>query len=204
MALWPIQVILDYQGVDQGAVQYPTSAEDFVGITIAGNRESVRFGNLFTNTHPDVLDDEHLKRCLRRALVRNGSPQPNAPDFRTIINTQANSVNGEGGLWLPKKTYYVGTIENKGGEPSNRLWEMHYAESAAVANGAYPGGDLVLEFTDWDVQEDNRPLPSTIIKDLPGLLRRRPLGTVSVNPPAFNQTALDAFRADLNALWLEY
>lgn len=204
MALWPIQVILDYQGVNQGAVQYPTSAEDFVGITIAGNRESVRFGDLFSNTRADVIDDDHMKRCLRRALVRNGAPQPNSADFRTIINTAANSVSGEGGLWLPKKTYYVGTIENVGGEPSNRLWEMHYSDSAATANGVYPGGDGVLNFSDWDVAEENRPLPATVKLDIPGLLRRRPLGTVSVNPPAFNPAALEAFRAALNALWLEY
>lgn len=198
-----VKVTLDYMGESGTTLSMPidangnTDPEALVGLTIEGNRQMIRFGNLFRNHIADTFDQELFKQLLRCANVRIGTGQPNTNLFKTNVN----GVTGEGGLWMPKRVYYIGKIERIGDEsPANPLWRITFADNLTEANSV-TGGSLSFEFTSLDIDVNNRP-PATVVEHmLPGLILRRISGS-HVNPPAPAQ--LNAFRDQVNALVIEY
>lgn len=202
MPLKSFKVQLDY--MEYG---YPTDAESMVVLKIAEFQDPIRFGNLFRNTRADVFARPVFLQLLRCAIVRNaGEAQPNAGWLRNTINSGgANSQVGEAGLHMPKKTYYIGSIQADSVDdtPTNRSWRVFFSDSLAEANGSFPGGESNEPFTDWDVAAANQPSPEIIKDMLPGIIFRRISGSF-VNPPEFTQSALNGFKSQLEALTLEY
>lgn len=206
-ALKQIKVTLDYLGESGTTLTMPidasgnTDPEATVGLTVAGSREPIRFGDLFRNTRSDSFSDPLFLQLLRCAYVRLGGGQPNSAVFRANVNSVGSGTTGEAGIWMPKRTYYVGKIIRIGDEsPTNPLWRVHYAETLTEAN-APSSGSLTLDFTSLDVDVTNTP-PTEILKDMiPGLILRRLSGTYA-NPPV--AATLNTFRKQLNDMVIEY
>lgn len=209
MGLDTTTVILDYMGESGDALAMPVNAQGdtdpdaIVGLTIVkdGSRNAIRFGDLFRNTHPDEFKTPLFLQLLRCAWVRSGAGQPNSHAFRVAVNSAGAAETGEAGLWMPRKTYYVGEIERLADEsPNNPSFRVHYADSLANAQAgiASENHDFML----WEIEESNRR-PASIVKGmLPGVIQRR-LGGTFVNPP--HSSTLHTFRTKVNTeLVIEY
>lgn len=209
MGLDTTTVILDYMGESGEFLTMPIDAEGntdpdaTVGLTIVndGSRNAIRFGDLFRNTHPDVFNNALFLQLLRCAWVRSGSGQPNSHSFRTAVNSAGAANTGENGIWMPRKTYWLGEIERLLDEsPNNPSFRVHYADSLANASAGTASENF--DFTLWEIDESNRR-PASIVKGmLPGIIQRR-LGGTFVNPPV--ASTLNTFRNKVNTeLVIEY